>query len=171
MTEISNYKKQYILLKLGVGLMKISTKGRYGLEALMMICLESGQTHISLKKIAESCNISEAYILQIFLVLRRAGIVDSIRGAQGGYTLSKAPDQIKVAEVLNALEGPLSPVACILDDIKNPCNRSERCATRLLWAKVADSLNEIAASITLADLVRQYLAMNSYNVETEDYCI
>jgi Rrf2 family cysteine metabolism transcriptional repressor len=92
--------------------MKISTKGRYGLEALVALALHQGEGPVSLKSISERCGLSEAYILQIFLVLRRAGIVTSTRGAQGGYMLSREPLQITAGEVLVALEGPLSPVSC-----------------------------------------------------------
>lgn len=151
--------------------MKISTKGRYGLEALMILCLESSQGHVSLKRIAECSNISEAYILQIFLVLRRAGIVDSIRGAQGGYSLSRDPSKISVGEILNILEGPLSPVTCIVQGGKSPCSRSEGCATRLLWIKLTESLNTLTNSITLADLLEHYITMNTYKESKEDYCI
>lgn len=150
--------------------MKISTKGRYGLEALMVMCLETGQNHVSLKKIAETLNISEPYILQIFLVLRRSGIVDSVRGAQGGYVLSRDPGQITVGEVLNALEGPLSPVSCVVEGCRESCSRMEGCATRLLWERVKNSLNVLTNSMTLHDLVNHYLSMNPQKVQ-EDYCI
>lgn len=150
--------------------MKISTKGRYGLEALMVMCLETDQNHVSLKKIAETLDISEAYILQIFLVLRRAGIVESVRGAQGGYRLSGDPAEISVGQVLNALEGPISPVACVSDGSRETCDRMEGCATRLLWERVRAELNSLTGSITLADLI-QYYKSRAPQWVMEDYCI
>ncbi len=137
----------------------------------MILCLDSDQSHVSLKTISQSCNLSEAYILQIFLVLRRVGIVDSIRGAQGGYSLSRKPSKITVGEVLRALEGPLSPVSCIVKGCKSPCARAEGCATRLLWERVMETINKTADSITLEDLVGEYLAMNHNPSDQEDYCI
>lgn len=136
--------------------MKISTKGRYGLEALLDLAINSSQGHVSLRSIAERCGMSEAYILQIFLTLRRAGIVNSIRGAQGGYVLTKNPIEITVGEILIALEGPLAPVACIVEGAEPICDRCESCATRGLWENIMYSLTDLANSITLADLVTCY---------------
>jgi Rrf2 family protein len=150
--------------------MKISTKGRYGLEALMVMCLDDEQGHVSLKKIAETLNISEAYIMQIFLVLRRAGIVESVRGAQGGYRLAKEQKEVTVGEVLHVLEGPLSPVACVTDGRGSKCDRMEVCPTRLLWQRVGGELNQLTRSITLAHLIDHYRSLNPRPI-VEDYCI
>lgn len=150
--------------------MRISTKGRYGLEALVMLCLESEQEPVSLKKIAEGCNISEAYILQIFLVLRRAGIVESIRGAQGGYILHKKASEITAGEVIQILEGPMSPVSCIVENCMSPCSRFKACATRLLWEKIMNELETVSRSITLSELADCYREMNNQKY-MEDYCI
>lgn len=136
--------------------MKISTKGKYGLEAIVDLAVHSSQGHESLKNIAERCGISEAYILQIFLVLRRAGIVDSVRGAQGGYVLAKDPAEIKVGDVLVVLEGPFAPVECIIDGTKHPCDRYANCATRGLWESIMTTLSEIANSVTIKDLIDCY---------------
>jgi len=149
--------------------LKISTKGRYGLEAIVDLAIHSTEGHVNLKSISERCGISEAYILQIFLILRRAGIVESIRGAQGGYVLSRDPSKITVADVLTALEGPLAPVDCIIEGTKNPCDRYESCVTRELWEKIMISLNEVASSITIADLVQCYNTYTSENKELEYY--
>jgi len=149
--------------------MKISTKGRYGLEALLDLAIHSSEGHASIKSIAERCGKSEAYILQIFLVLRRAGIVESIRGAQGGYMLAKDPGDITVGAILNALEGPLAPVACIIENTKQTCDNYEKCSTRSLWEKVMGCLNDIANSITIADLMKEYQNLNSYRFEPEYY--
>lgn len=133
------------------------------------LAIHSSQGHVNLKSISERCGISEAYILQIFLVLRRAGIVDSIRGAQGGYVLSRDPSEITVRDVLTALEGPLAPVECIVKDSKQTCGRFENCITREFWQDIAAILNEVAASITIKDLVQCYNDLSSQNTELEYY--
>ncbi len=149
--------------------MKISTKGRYGLEAIVDLAIHSSQGHVNLKSISERCGISEAYILQIFLVLRRAGIVDSIRGAQGGYVLSRNASEITVADVLIALEGPLAPVSCIVEGAKYPCDRYENCTTRGVWESIMITLTDVATSITIQDLVDCYNRSTSQNKELEYY--
>lgn len=137
-------------------MLKISTKGRYGLEAIVDLAIHSNEGAVNLKSISERCGMSEAYILQIFLVLRRAGIVDSIRGAQGGYTLSRAPSEITVGQVLTALEGPLAPVACVTEKAEHTCERYGSCPTRGFWEDMMHTLNEVANSITIEDLVNCY---------------
>ena len=146
--------------------MKISTKGRYGLEALVDLAIHSSEGCINLKSISERCGISEAYILQIFLILRRAGIVESVRGAQGGYVLAKDPSEITVGDILTALEGPLVPVACITGNPK--CERYGKCATYGFWESLMNALNEVAYSITVSDLVEYYknnILSKNYEIE------
>lgn len=148
--------------------MKISTKGRYGLEALVDLAIHSSEGCVNLKSISERCEISEAYILQIFLILRRAGIVESIRGAQGGYLLAKNPSEITVGDVLTALEGPLVPVACITGKKESICERHGKCATFGFWESVMNALNEVVYSITINDLVEYYqnnFAAKDYDIE------
>jgi len=149
--------------------MSISTKGRYGLEALLVLAIHSSEGHVNIKSIAERYGKSEAYILQIFLTLRKAGIVESIRGAQGGYRLAKEPAQITVGDILNVLEGPLAPVTCIIQDTKQPCDRYENCATRVVWEKIRDSLNKVVNAITIADLLQNYREANYRKVDLEYY--
>ena len=136
--------------------MKISTKGRYGLEAIVDLAIHSSQGHVNLKSISERCEISEAYILQIFLILRRGGIVESVRGAGGGYFLARDPSEITVGDVLAVLEGPLAPVACIIDGGDRPCERYKNCATRGLWENIANALSDVVNSITIQDLTECY---------------
>lgn len=136
--------------------MKISTKGRYGLEAIVDLAIHLSEGHVNLKSISERCGMSEAYILQIFLMLRRAGIVESIRGSQGGYTLSRAPSEITVGHVLTALEGPLAPVACVAEKAEHACERYGNCPTRGFWESIMLALNDVADSITIEDLVDCY---------------
>ncbi len=149
--------------------MKISTKGRYGLEAIVDLAMHSSQGHVNLRSIAERCGISETYILQIFLVLRRVGIVDSIRGAQGGYRLARDPAEITVGDVLSALEGPLAPVACIIKGNENLCNHYQQCATRGVWESIMNILSEVTAAISIEDLVKCCKKTRNYYHDLEYY--
>ncbi|HBS57801.1 MAG: Rrf2 family transcriptional regulator [Bacillota bacterium] len=132
--------------------MKISTKGRYGVTAMYELALHFGQGPLPLKMVAEKQNISEAYLEQLMGSLRRAGFVRSVRGSQGGYELTKDPGSITVGDVIRALEGPIAPVECVIDDDVDYCHRADSCITRGIWAKVRDSINKVVDSITLADL-------------------
>lgn len=133
--------------------MHISTKGRYGLEALVDLAIHYSGKPVSLKSIAERCHLSEEYILQIFIILRKAGIVRSRRGTRGGYVLAKDQSDITVGNVLTALEGPLAPTACISGKKEKACSRYEYCVTRILWEKIMTGIYEVADSITIKDLV------------------
>ena len=133
--------------------MKISTKGRYGLQALLDLTIYGNNDYINLKSIAERQGISDNYLEQLFVSLKRNGIVESIRGAQGGYRLAKDASQTTVRQVLNALEGPLALVDCIVEAKENRCDQFECCVTRVLWQKLMDELNTVTDAISLADLV------------------
>lgn len=149
--------------------MKISTKGRYGLEAIVDLAIHSSQGPVSIKSIAERCGLSEKYILQIFLILRRAGIVDSVRGAQGGYRLAGDTSEITVKDVVVALEGPLAPVVCIVDGGANSCERFEKCSTKALWESIMYNLSNLADSITIRDLTECYHKTAAQHKDPEYY--
>ncbi|MBN7772217.1 RrF2 family transcriptional regulator [Clostridium aminobutyricum] len=133
--------------------MKISTKGRYGLQALLDLAIYGENDYISLKSVAERQGMSDNYLEQLFAALKKNGLVESTRGAQGGYRLSKDASEITVRQVLNALEGPLALVDCIIEGNQHECDRFECCVTRVLWQKIMDELNEVTDAISLADLV------------------
>jgi Rrf2 family protein len=133
--------------------MKISTKGRYGLEAVLDLALHSSGSHESLRNIAKRRNISENYLEQLFVVLRRKGIVESIRGAQGGYRLARDPMDIKAGEVIRALEGSLSPVDCADEGCGPECGRADKCVTRSLWKRLREDLDEAADGLSIHDLM------------------
>lgn len=134
--------------------MKLSTKGRYGVKAMFELALQYGGEPVSIKEIADKLNISDYYLEQLFGTLRKSGLVNSTRGAQGGYVLSKAPELITAADILNVLEGPIEISDCIADDMN--CSRSNYCATRLLWIKISDSVNNVINSVTLQDMLDDY---------------
>lgn len=133
--------------------MKLSTKGRYGLKAMLELAMNSAGEKVSLKSIAEKQGISENYLEQLFATLRKAGLVKSIRGAQGGYFLAKPPAMITVGEILRTLEGSLAPVDCVEENLPKQCRRSDECVTRIIWEKIRDKINEVVDSITLENLM------------------
>jgi Rrf2 family cysteine metabolism transcriptional repressor len=140
-----------------VNLVKLSTKGRYGVSAMYDLAVHHGQGPISLKSVALRQGISEHYLEQLMGTLRKAGYVKSVRGAQGGYTLTKQPAEITVGDIIRIMEGPTAPVDCLLADAENNkyCMRAGHCVTRGVWAKVRDSIDAVLDSITLADLAQE----------------
>ena len=139
--------------------MKISTKGRYGLRAMLDIAVNSPADYIPLKLIAERQNISENYLEQVFSILRKTDLVKSIRGSQGGYTLSREASKITVGEVLRALEGELTITG---DDADNSANDTtiEICINSSVWESINRSINTVVDSITLEQLVEDYKKLN-----------
>jgi len=140
--------------------MKISTKGRYGLIAMVDLAVYSSQGSISLNSIAERQQISEHYLEQLFSLLKKAGLVNSTRGAQGGYTIARGFEKITVGEILRALEGPLVLVDCLCDNSREECERADYCITRKVWDRISSKINEVADSVTLQDLVEDYKRRN-----------
>lgn len=148
---------------------KISTRGRYGLEAILDIAIHQNDGPVSLKGIAERQGISDKYLEQLFIILKKHKIIKSTRGAQGGYMLAKASKEITVKDILDILEGPLSPVSCILDE--QSCDRIEYCVTKKLWKRIMDELNAIAENTTIADLIACYEELDSGMRESLQYYI
>lgn len=124
--------------------MKISTKGRYGLTIMMELARKYGEGPTSLKSIAEKHQLSEHYLEQLIAPLRNGGLVKSIRGAYGGYILSKLPEHITSGDVIRVLEGPISPVDFTEED--DPAKRD-------LWVRIRDVIAEVLDSSTLLDLI------------------
>ncbi|HAA37444.1 MAG TPA: AsnC family transcriptional regulator [Firmicutes bacterium] len=133
--------------------MKVSAKGEYGVRAMAILALEFHEGPLPLRVIAERENISLQFLEQIFLPLRRAGLIESVRGAKGGYLLAKSPDQIRVGDILRVLEGPIAPVECVGKGSGKVCDRSDACLTRGIWERLRDSMSEVLNDITLADVI------------------
>lgn len=140
--------------------MKLSTKGRYGLRAMVDLAASSKGDHVSLYSIAERQNISENYLEQVFSILRKSGLVKSVKGAQGGYVLADAPSKTKVGKILRALEGELSVVDEDSED-DAPQGSIQRCIKVNVWDKMNKCLNAVADSLTLEDLVNEYKKMSN----------
>ena len=135
--------------------MKISTKGRYALRLMLDLALHNTGEYISIKSIAARQEISEKYLEQIITQLNRAGFVRSIRGAQGGYMLTKDPTEYTVGMILKLMEGSLAPVSC-LEGEENSCDRAASCVTQEVWQKIMEAVENVVENITLADLVVRY---------------
>ncbi len=119
------------------------------------LAMAHGQGPVPLRIVAEKQDISENYLEQLLGTLRRAGLVKGIRGARGGYELALPPEEIRVGDVIRALEGPISPVSCVDHDGASGCERHALCPTRGLWERLRDSMTEVLDSTTLADLCQQ----------------
>lgn len=138
--------------------MKLSTKGEYGVMACYELARCCGEAPVPLKAVAERQGISEAYLEQLVGALRRAGLVRSVRGSQGGYTLGRSPESITVGDIIRVLEGPIAPVDCVSEGSAAgllQCARSDGCVTRVIWERLRDSMTQVLDSISLADLVAE----------------
>ena len=140
--------------------MKLSTKGKYGLYAMFYLAQHEGSGPQPLKAVAE-IGVPEDYLEQLLGNLRRAGLVTTVRGAQGGYQLAKAPQDITVGDIIDATEGPLSISECISDE--GCCHRSGECRTRRVWEYLSNSINGLLQSISLRDMLEQ----ESFGVPTQ----
>ncbi|GAE90131.1 RrF2 family transcriptional regulator [Acetivibrio straminisolvens] len=134
--------------------MKMSTKGKYGLRAMLDIAINSRGDIVSVKSIAERQNISESYLEQVFSILRKAAIVRSIKGAQGGYILADDPSNITVGQILRTLEGNLNIVD--FDNRNNNVSKEEKCINEFVWNKINESIDRVVDNITLEDLLNEY---------------
>lgn len=136
--------------------MKLTTKGHYGLRAMFDLALHYGQGPIPLKLIAERQQLSDNYLEQLIAALRKAGLVESIRGAQGGYVLAHRPEEITVGDIIRVLEGPIAPLDCVNEEEPAAdCDQFHCCISRNVWAKVRDSITEVIDSISLADMCQE----------------
>lgn len=151
--------------------MKISTKGRYGLRAMIDLALYSEEDVVSIQSIANRQNISDSYLEQLVRNLKKEGLVIGIRGAQGGYKLAKPADEISVGDVLRALEGNLDAVTCGSDKNEH-CQGEDLCVTRYVWQRINKSIQETVDSIMISQLVeesRKMLDKGQIKVQKCDY--
>lgn len=139
--------------------MKISTKGRYGLRALVDLASHAKNEAVSLINVAQRQKISLNYLEQVFATLRKAGIVKSLKGSQGGYMLARAPKEIKVGDILTALEGKFSIIDTI--DPEDQGDKVQQAIRELVWDKINNSINEFLDEVTLADLLERYERLNT----------
>jgi len=139
--------------------MRLSTKARYGARAMLDIAMNYEKGPVSLKGLAKRQDISAKYMEQLIPLLKVAGLIRSVRGAWGGYTLSKDIHQIKLRDIIDALEGSVFPVDCV--DNPEMCDRSKKCVTYEIWKDIQNTINNMLDSLTLADMVERQLKINS----------
>ena len=146
-------RKFTILVNNGVKRLKLSTRARYGTRALLDLARHQGDKPVQLKDIASRQNISLHYLEHIITPLVGAGIVRSTRGAHGGLQLTRHPEELKLSEVVQLLEGAITPVDCISHP--ESCERSDLCVTREVWSEMKKAIDETLNSITLQDLIER----------------
>jgi Rrf2 family protein len=133
--------------------LKLSTKGRYGVKAMVDLAVNHDGKPVSIKSISQRQNISEYYLEQLFAPLRRAEFIKSVRGAQGGYILNKEARDITVLDIMDVLEGPIEVSDCLDSD---DCDNIDYCATRTVWVKMKHSIDSVLGAITLQNIVDDY---------------
>lgn len=151
------------ILIFGDEIMKISTKGRYAVRLMLDIAEHSNGENISLKDIAKRQNISLKYLEQIVNSLSKSGYLRSQRGAQGGYKMTKKPEEYTIGDILRVTEGKMAPVDCLEDEV-NMCPRADLCPTIKFWSGLYDVINEYMDSVTIKDLMRTEIAYG------DDFC-
>src|SRR3954464_5420498 len=136
--------------------MKVSTRGEYGVRAMVALANNYGGGPMSIGAMAKESSVPYAYLEQLIAPLRKAGLVESKRGAQGGYQLTRTPELIVVGEIYRVMEGPVAPMDCVSEDeADQTCPLIDGCQTRPVWIKVRDSIAGALDSMTLADLLLQ----------------
>lgn len=143
--------------------MKISTRGQYGVRAMVELALNYGKGPMPLKTIAQNQELSEHYLEQLLGALRKAGLVSSVRGAYGGYELNRSPKDILVGDIVRVLEGPIAPVDCVDETNEQVCSRIDCCATHLLWERLREAIENVLDSVTLQDLCDKAREMQSHD--------
>lgn len=132
-------------------MLRLSTKGQYGVRAMYEIARGYPETPVTIKEISERQDVSVAYLEQILNKLRKAGLIRSIKGPGGGYILNKSPEKVSIASILNELEGPVALTSCL--DPEGGCVRVDSCVTHLLWKALGEQVEAFLKTITLKNLI------------------
>ena len=132
--------------------MRLSTAGRYALRAMVDLARHSGEGPVLRRDIAQRQELSADYLAQLFVKLKRAGLVESVMGPGGGYVLARHAGEIRAGDVLRAVEEPLRLTPCLKEGQERPCPRMSKCVTRTLWERMGDAMIEVLDSVTLAEL-------------------
>jgi Rrf2 family cysteine metabolism transcriptional repressor len=159
----------------GSGAVHFSTRGEYGVRLMMELARHHGSGPVSLAEIADHEALPRAYLEQLVVRLREAGLVVSTRGARGGYELARPPGDVRMGEVVRALEGPIAPMVCASEDPLHAsiCNRTGFCNVNMLWVKVRSAISAALDSVSLADLAvprpdHPYHAIELLSVQSSD---
>lgn len=132
---------------------RASTRSTYAIRALVSLARAGGEETVALGRVADAQRIPLPYLVQIFSKLRKAGLVEAVRGPQGGYRLSRSPAEISLAQIIYALEGPMEPVLCSMPENRSPnCHEVDGCVSRLVCCEIDGALQQILSNKTLASL-------------------
>ena len=131
----------------------MSTKGRYGVRAMLHLAVHYGQGPLPVKKIADRMDVSSKYLDHLMTTLKTTGLIRSIRKAHGGYTLTRSPKEIRLSEIVRALEGSIAPVDCV--DDAEVCDRADFCTARDLWKKMQEAMDNVLESMTLDEMAKK----------------
>ncbi len=135
---------------------KVSSRGEYGVRAMVALARHYGDGPMSIAAVSRAASVPSAYLEQLIAPLRRAGLVASTRGAQGGYQLTRPPELVRVGEVYRVMEGPVAPMDCVSENLADQtCPLIDGCETRPVWLKMRDVIVDTLDSMTLADLISQ----------------
>ena len=134
--------------------MRLSTRTRYGTRAMLDLAIHQGEGPVNVREIAERQDVSRRYLEQLMLPLASRGLVRAVRGRSGGFVLAKAPSQIILAEIVEALEGPIDLVECARDP--GLCYRSSLCTTREIWEELSQSITDHLSRITLEEMAQRH---------------
>lgn len=143
--------------------MRLTAKSEYGLLALIDLASRWGEGPVSAREIAERQSIPPKFLEQLFVSLRKAGLVCAVRGARGGFALDRRPSEISVLEVVEALEGPLKPTLC---SAGSPCSRTQACAAASVWNRATAALKDVFDTTTLAELAGEQATIDAKGTTT-----
>lgn len=145
--------------------MLLSTRGEYGVRCMLDLALHYGQGPVSIRDISKREGISKNYIEQLFVRLRHAKLIKSVRGPKGGYLLTSQPRGIKVGDIVRALEGPIAVAHCVQpQNSKYLCERISTCVPYVLWKRLTNKINEMLDSATLEDLCREDMKLSKHRL-------
>ena len=146
--------------------MKMSTKGRYGVRAMVHLAVHYGQGPLPVRKIADRMDVSAKYLDHLMTALKTTGLIRSIRKAHGGYVLARSPKEIRLSEVIRALEGSIAPVDCV--DDAGACHRADFCTARDLWQRMQKAMNNVLESTTLDEMAQRQKEKGDYYIGPPD---
>jgi len=151
--------------------LRLSTKGEYASRAMLELALHYGEAPLHIRDISKAQDIPERFLEQILLQIKRAGYLRSRKGPNGGYTLSKPPEEISVAEVIRVMDGPLAPIDCVSVTAHEVCPREKSCGLRWLWKRNRDAIAEILENTSFADVADMTRKAWKANQENENISI
>lgn len=162
MVRVTTGRTEKVLFVVAAGIMrrdwfmKLSTKGKYGVRAVVEIARRFGKGPITIKEIADRQGISFSYLEQILHKLGKAGMIESVRGPAGGYLLARKPSELTIGDIVRTLEGPIALSHCLEPGESEECSQTDACVARMVWAQVGAKIEEALDSITFEDLLQQH---------------